>query len=684
MLRVALPELGPIALLALERVVERSEPSRRRDIRWILMDERPVRAVDLELSTFWDPGDVGSPRHRALEHRLGTRFPDLEIETRAGLDSDPDAARALWTDGCDLVVLSPELVEPTRLWGQHRSFYGHGLNVLPVFVLGDFGWLGPLSRDGASPCLGCAYERVRAATGEDPWAVDQIPDPERVRGVAERLSTLLTEAADGRFPDRETLEFAAPSGLVRHPVLKAPHCAHCGSQGPFMPYRFAQPLALDEEPTLDPEQGILSLAEDLISPLTGPLIRATPVARADGEVDFEMWGAEVAEPGPDGRARVSAGAVAVDRERAQAATLGEALERAASRRLYPQDCFVASVEDLGGDAVPPAAFDVTDSEMRSRPDYPYGPVADDEPLKWVWGHRLSAHGGSRATAVPAAYVPAFRDPEDQIDFPVVSGFATATSYAEAAWRGFREVVERDAFMIAWANRLPLTGLRLGSSAPATVQERRRRFDAAGLEVRVAAVELDLGCVLVVAQCRSERPGDPATVLAAAADPDLERATVKALEEVAAARVYVGTEMQAADGILPPCDPSRVTSMGAHGLLYARREMRRELDAWWEPAAWRDIPPASPARSPGAELRRGVAHAVAAGLQVLVVDLTPPQIHRLGLRIVKTLVPGTYPMQFDSRWPHFGGSRMTETAPRLGLLPRALTLDELRRVPHPFP
>ena len=683
MLRVAIPNLDPISVEAMLRVIESLGAGGSSAVLWVLMDERPVTAVDQGRRCLWQATDVGLPRHRVAQERVEALSPEARVEIRAGLDHS-DAARGLFLDGCDLVVLSAELVEPTRLWAQHRSVFSFDVPAFPVLALGDAGWAGPLSRRGLGPCLGCAVERVRAATGQDPL-VPALPSPSVIEALVEvTVEALLAAVAHGRLPEGDGLLYVDGDGRVRHPVLQVPHCPECGAGGPFMRYRFAVPPALDEAPALDPKRGILTVAERLIGPLTGPVIEASPVVEGAEDLTLEVWGASVAEPGPKGPTRVSGGAVGLDREAAQAAMLGEALERAASARICPQDGFVASYAELGDMAVDPRRFDCFHARTRAEADFPFSPFDPERPLMWVWGHALDVDGALRPKAVPAAYVATFRDPRDQIDFAVVSGFATATSYAEAAWRGFREVVERDAFNIAWANRLPLHGLRLGDSAPESVRRSREIFDAAGLQVRAATVELDLGCKLVVALCRSEKVGDPASVIAAAADPELERATARALQEVAAAMVYVRSEMAAADGCLPQPEPDQVRTMGAHGLLYARREMRHELEAWWEPATWVEIPAAAAAPPPLELLKRGVRLASAAGLQVLVVDLTPPAIHDIGLRVVKTLVPGAYPMLFDSRFPPFGGERLTEVPVRAGLLPRRLDFDELRRVPHPFP
>jgi ribosomal protein S12 methylthiotransferase accessory factor len=74
----------------------------------------------------------------------------------------------------------------------------------------------------------------------------------------------------------------------------------------------------------------------------------------------------------------------------------------------------------------------------------------------------------------------------------------------------------------------------------------------------------------------------------------------------------------------------------------------------------------------------------AGLEVLLVDLTAPEIRQLGVSTVKVLVPGAYPMNFDSRWPHLGGARLTRAPVDAGLRDRPLDFAELNRTPHPFP
>lgn len=682
--RIALLDLGPIGAS-----MAWSEDPVMSDLDLVLLDSRTVRPVDVRRGSPFSESDMGHPRHRALAEALSRRFPDRKIEAFDGPDQDPDVFDRLGRTACDAVVTSFEVADPSRLWGLLRGISALGSHGLTVAAFGDFGWLVPSVAVGTGPCFGCAVARVRETTGTDPFDSPALPDPDLcdrlARTAVEELRRLIDGPGD--LPSVGRLRYLGIGGVdVDHPLLRSPGCPECGGRGPFMPYRFARPLDLNEPPAIDSERGILDLASSLISPLTGPVTGVEPGERRSGDPDFELWRSFAAEPRALGSRVIQAGGCSRSVESAQASALGEAVERLAARSVRPQDAFTASFAELGDEAVNPREWDLFHPETRAEAGFPYPTLDEHRPIRWLWGQSIDEELRQTPTAVPVARVAAFRAPEDRHDAAVVSGFAAATCTVDAVWRGLREVLERDAFMIAWANRLPLRGLDL-EDGPLDVVDLCRRFTEVGLEVRAGALKLDLGMWLVIAQCRSDRPGDPSTVVAVGCDPDLATAGSRALEELAAARLYVAGELAAHRGPLPQPVAEQVTTMVDHGLLYARSEMRRELERWWCPQEhlpWPSSSPALPRPSSSELLRQGVSRCRSAGLRVLAVDLTPPEMRSLGLRVVKTLVPGTYPMQFDSRWPHFGGRRLTEVPVKLGLLPKPLGFEELCRVPHPFP
>jgi hypothetical protein len=120
------------------------------------------------------------------------------------------------------------------------------------------------------------------------------------------------------------------------------------------------------------------------------------------------------------------------------------------------------------------------------------------------------------------------------------------------------------------------------------------------------------------------------------------------------------------------------------LLYARPDMASYLDIWWDSENCVPLPPASQQAGITSRLRNCIEVLVRAELEVTVVDLTAPAMESLGLRTVKVLVPGAYPMNFDGRFPHFGGKRMSQAPVTAGLRDTPIDFEDLCTIPHPFP
>ncbi|MCP4663203.1 MAG: TOMM precursor leader peptide-binding protein [bacterium] len=652
-----------------------------------LADSRPVLATDVLNDSFLLPEDIGQPRGTAVAARLCHSNPDIRCSFHPG----PEAGfgwQIPWLAGCDVCLLCSDVTVSSFVFQVNAACLQTGVPLLPGLVMGRVGQIGPLVRAGKGPCLRCADLRITATTGHSFFGSPIPVNP----AMAHRLSAALAKevervVAGGEDPTtKDSLLYLCPHGAgTPHPVLRTARCPDCSHFGPFMPYRFARHFDLGNRSGAGADP-ILRLRRKLVSPLTGPIRSVDRFARTAGDPAVEQWTATVADAGclSLGRPLIYSGGCDLSGEAAIGAALGEGVERLASAQPNPADLFIAPYPEISDDAVDPLSWDVFHPQTRALRGFPFPPPSREQPMSWLWGYSLSER---RPKAIPASRVFALGHPltpGDRGDFAIVSGFAAADTLEEAACHGLLEVLERDAFMIAWANRLPMKRLEIDRSSPGQVGAYLATFEDRGLEARCSTVRLDLGAHLVVAIGRSSRPADPATWIAAAADPDLANACRRAIKELVASRVYVRGEVQRARGRLPLPIPEQVIEMGDHGLLYARPEMARYLESWWNPPQSVPLPEPQPASAPWAKLSRAVERITGTGLEVLVVDLTPPELKELGLWVVKALVPGTYPMNFDSRWPQLGGRRIREVPVDLGLLDAPLAFEQFHRVPHPFP
>jgi ribosomal protein S12 methylthiotransferase accessory factor len=452
-----------------------------------------------------------------------------------------------------------------------------------------------------------------------------------------------------------------------------------------MPFHSRRSLELQDEPCPEPGK-ILRLVPALVDPVTGPIKTLTNYEPAPSDPVLHHWVTALAEPAWDsfGRDTVFCGGNGLSNELAQAAALGEAVERSSTCQVSWDDLLVARHCDIADEALDPLAWDLFDPATRAAPGFPYAPPSRQIELSWVWGFSLTQR---RPVRVPASRVfSPFRAVAsgDFFDAPIISGYSTHSTIEEAIYGALMEVIERDAFMIAWANQLRPPRLAIDPATSGEVGEYLAAFAARGIDVRCVLVDLDLGAHAVVAIARSHQAGDPSSVVAAAADMDVAAACRKALKELSANRLSVRHEMLTAGDALPAPDPQLVIDERAHGLLYARPDMASCLDIWWESENCVPLPPTSQATGITSRLKDCIDVLMRAGLEVTVVDLTAPAMQSLGLRTVKVLVPGAYPMNFDGRFPHFGGRRMRNAPVTAGLRDTPIALEDLCTIPHPFP
>lgn len=622
-----------------------------------------VRDVHL-IRAHGDPADAGRK----------WSFPGLSVHLYSSGDS--------WLKSCQICIAAIDFPDPVDLLDLNARCLGLDVALLPGLAMGTVGQVGPIVRGGRGPCLRCVDLRLRSATSRSCLTAYGATDPK----VANLLGDALATRA-ARFGDPEASRYLtyhwADGSVTRHSVLRTHHCLDCAYIHPQPAYRQEVSFSFQDRPPSDPRH-ILTLQKRIVDSVTGPITSFQIYDPAPPDPPLTHCVVTLADEGWQqvGQSLVSCGGAALKPQDAEAAALGEALERA-SAVLPSDDVVAARYDDVKAEAVDPCAWDLFDPATQAEPGFPYARPSRSEIINWVWGWSVTR---SQPTLIPTSRIflsGTFHCLGGPAEYPLVSGFATGNTLEEATLSALLEVIERDSFMIAWANRLPLRHVSFSNPARcASVYA--AAFEQPGLEARCGVIELDLGAPVAIAMVRSTRPGDPALAVAAAADADPEHACQRALSELATNRFYVRHIVSETEGDLAQLSSDEVRDGRTHGLLFARPDMASEVAFWWNRTETFASFDPKPSTSACAELLSLVRAVNRAGLEVLVVDITPPEIRDLGLWTVKALVPGTYPMNFDSRWAQFGGARITEAPVRAGLRSRPLPIRDLNRVPHPFP
>ncbi|MGW7315311.1 TOMM precursor leader peptide-binding protein [Streptomyces sp. NPDC054854] len=579
--------------------------------------------------------------------------------------------------------------------------------------------IGPWGGDGSAPacgqCLAMRWQRLRSRSERDaletgggpvtavaadwprlsPYALDAASAVHAaVHGPGAPVLSPGPSAADRALPqvsrlDLETLQ------VRTYPLAADPLCPDCGPGGadgpaPFAPVsrpkpapgaqrlRKASSYPMPRTALANPVTGVLGGGTwiNVTSPTTAPVAGSVFMRGYAGLTDVTWSG--------------QANSFAASRDLA----FLEGLERyAGTHRRTGASVLTASYAELGERALDPAECGFYPPETY-RDDPLVSPFDPERPIPWVYGHSLR---DDRPVLVPArlAYYSAGLA-SDNFVFECSNGCAIGSCLEEALLGALLELIERDAFLLAWYGGQRLTEIDLASVPGPAVRMMVDRAALQGYDVHAFDNRVDLA-VPVVTGLAVRRDGGPGLYsFGAGAALDPATAVEAALSEVLTYIPHLPGQVAERQVELEAMsqDFALVKHLKDHAQLYGLPAMAPHVRTYLEPtgvAPMADLyrewetehrPTSGDLRD---DLLSCVGQLTGAGHDVIVVDQTTPEQRAMGLRTVCAVVPGLLPIDFGwsrQRAPFM--PRLRTAARRAGLRDSDLTREEIRLVPHPFP
>jgi ribosomal protein S12 methylthiotransferase accessory factor len=427
--------------------------------------------------------------------------------------------------------------------------------------------------------------------------------------------------------------------------------------------------------------------ETLVSPYTGVIREVVDVLAAPGEISLVAVTCESADgallpSGPVSRLGSGSGPT---RAAALAAALGEAVERYSAASPEPGALTFGSADELGARCVRPARFALFSHEQHARPDFPYQPFTESSRIAWTEGFELR---GGEPALLPAQLVylnDAYGADEVRIGASTSNGLACGATLGEAVLSGLFELVERDAFMIVWSNRLTLARLSWEGDEELLAFESRY---LAPTGLRYTAVDLSAfwSVPTVLGVVRSYEPGAGALGVGACAAATIQQAVRKALDEACRVQAWA-TDLAFREPRREfASDCSDVRDFDDHVHYYADQERAKGSEFLDKAVEVRNVDDVSrlPGESVSARTEAILERLHERGCSAYAVDVTAPDIRAADLCVAKVVAPELCPLDADHRTRFLGGPRLYEAAFELGLTGRVLTTEELNPDPHPFP
>ena len=299
-----------------------------------------------------------------------------------------------------------------------------------------------------------------------------------------------------------------------------------------------------------------SIASQLVSARTGLVVSCEPIMEEDADPGWpHLYAARLSNHRfghqLDDRAVMTTGK-GLSAADAFLSALGEIIERYAASVWRAEEIRYSRRGDLDSAFARPA-----------RPCSLYGRTVRPRPIRALHGRcraRLDFRpfaGTGRAN--PCAGHCTFFDyraqrPDEHLCGATSSGLAVAPSLIEAILTAAFEVIERDAYMIAWFNRLAGQAVRVHDHPDDAIVHMARLLQRRGVELRLFRLPTDQPCHVFLALGLGSDANGPAAVVALGADPDPAAAARKAVLELEQVRPDCAADC-VTSGTPASCGPS---------------------------------------------------------------------------------------------------------------------------------
>ena len=431
----------------------------------------------------------------------------------------------------------------------------------------------------------------------------------------------------------------------------------------------------------------LARLRSFLSPYTGVVhgVREVLVDPIDsGGVRFDCDFASTTVTTGPGRT-LRANGSGYGRDGALAAALGEAVERYSGSCLPPQSAAVlATAGELGPEAVGPERFALFREDQYAEEGFAFEPFTSDTKVSWVRGRSITEDGDVQLP-LQLAYLWGNESNLAAGEVPIApassNGMAVGATEEAAVLGGLFELIERDAVVLTWTNRLAFP--RLDWSSDRELAEHfDRHFAPTGLSCEV--IDLSAFCEVPTALALM-RAGQAGFGIGAASAPTIGAAWDKALRECFDTRTMAERDLLAEPRSYRS-DFSDIEDFEDHVRFYTPPERQAEVAFLASSERTRDVQdvPHLEGDGPAAWIEAVASRLRARNLSAFWVDIAPPDVKEAGLHAVHVISPELQPLDFDYRLRFLGGDRLYQAAHQLGLRDAPLTPEELNPLPHPFP
>jgi len=373
--------------------------------------------------------------------------------------------------------------------------------------------------------------------------------------------------------------------------------------------------------------------------------------------------------------------VSTNSQRAFMKAVGESLERYCASFYQSDNMLFSAYKNLMVPATPPTAYALFLEDQYLYHNSNLDKFTEDTRVCWTMGTSL-VDGSNKWAPAQFVYLPFVRRQNEAVlDNQISTGLACHTTLSKATAKSVLEILERDAFMLWWAFQRKASEIDISQFDQPMANEIFNELKRVGYDVHLLLIPSEMHVPIILAVVFSTDARLPITVVGLGSSAVVEEAILLSLEEVSLGLIGLSRSAQNHAELEPGADYANVRTLESHGVLYAldrvlsEELMRRVYSA--KKIGQHDLHAVTDIRE-GKLMDNLIGGLAKRGFDLVVFDLTTPDVESAGFKVTRVLIPGMQPMDIDHNLQHLGGPRMTDLSTRYN------SIQLPYRIPHPFP
>lgn len=375
------------------------------------------------------------------------------------------------------------------------------------------------------------------------------------------------------------------------------------------------------------------------------------------------------------------GGISFDKHKAIIKALGEGLERYCLS-CYKREDLIYDVEDRVNNSIPIKSFVGVSEKQMENPQYNIFKSGYLNKFWWTKGYSLTQN---RFVSIPAQliYVPYEYKNEAVIRLPITTGAALGSTLLGAVSRGLLEVIERDAFMIYYLNKLNPPHINMDNGFDKRLKVISDTFRKYNLELHVLDITTDVPVTSIMAIIIDKTGWGPAVSVGLKASVDFFQGVLGAIEEAEQVRIWIRDEMFNKQSNKNSTKKiNGFINLEERGLFWAKVGAEKHLSFFFKNSD--SIPFSKPQKIKRINtFEHLIDYFTANKIEVAYKEVTQPEVRKQGFRAVKVVVPSFQPLFLTEDIKYLGSDRLRKVPFILGYRDRPTLESEFNDYPHPF-